>query len=172
VIPPGQLRLLAELSFLRIFLAWEEFLEETFIRYMRGAKTGSGYGPRCFVNPTTLEHASQILTSPRQYVDWTTPSEAIKRAKLYFHQGEPYASALLGATEDLQDMNTIRNRIAHSSAHAKQQFRSLVLRKFGYNPAGMGPGRLLLHTIPPHGQQTFFEHHANVILTLSAMIVP
>jgi len=40
--PRIQVEIIAELSFLRIFIAWENFLEKSFIRYLVGAKSPSG----------------------------------------------------------------------------------------------------------------------------------
>jgi hypothetical protein len=37
---------LAELSLLRLHLSWEDFLESTFLRYICGAESGSGFSPQ------------------------------------------------------------------------------------------------------------------------------
>lgn len=46
-----------ELAFLDMYLSWEDFLENTFVRFMCGAKTRNRYSPKVFVLPPTLHHA-------------------------------------------------------------------------------------------------------------------
>jgi hypothetical protein len=44
-------------AFLGISVSWEHFLEKTFIDYMLGNLTISGKTIKCYVNPTSVEHA-------------------------------------------------------------------------------------------------------------------
>jgi hypothetical protein len=43
------------LSFLSIVSAWEEYLEGSFLRYMAGAKSESGYSPRLRMDPQIVQ---------------------------------------------------------------------------------------------------------------------
>lgn len=170
--PRIQVEIIVELAFLRIFIAWENFLEESFIRYLVGAKSPFGYSPKRFVNPPTMKIAINLVLAEREYIRWNSASEVITRSEIYFRNGEPYKNVLQGAITDLDEMNTIRNRIAHKSATSKKKFNNFVRRKFGYGKRGMTPGRLLLTLIsPPTSRTTFLDHYVGIIKAASRMIV-
>lgn len=163
--------LLVENLFLKLFLSWEQFLEQTFIRYMCGAKTSSGYSPRRFVQPPSLEHAINFIKRTRPYADWTVWSEVIARAELCFYKGSPFTDAS-GGEAQLDEMRIIRNRIAHSSRHSEEKFQETVLQKLGYTPRGMVPGRLLLLRTPPTNNKTVIQEYGDLVIVLSKLIVP
>lgn len=169
--PRIQVEIIAELSFLRIFIAWENFLEKSFIRYLVGAKSPSGYRPAILVNPQNMSHALDLISSGREYVRWNSASEVITRSEIYFRDGGPYKNALLGATTDLNDMNTIRNRIAHKSTFSKNKFSDFVRIKFGHGKRGMTPGRFLLTPMYFPPRITFLDYYAGIIKTASRIIV-
>ncbi|MGB9914699.1 MAG: hypothetical protein ACPLIG_04845 [Candidatus Bathyarchaeales archaeon] len=112
-IPKPMLYSINELSFLKLFISWEHFLEQAFIRFMCGAKNSAGLPREIYVNPTSLEHALSMLKQKQRYVDWTIVDDVIKRAKLYFKDGEPFSTALGQASAHLTEMKIIRNRIVH-----------------------------------------------------------
>lgn len=168
--PRIQVEIITELAFLRIFIAWENFLEESFIRYLVGAKSPSGYSPKRFVNPPNMEIAKKIILGERrEYIRWNSSGEVIARSEIYFKGGEPYGDVLRGAATDLNDMNVIRNRITHMSTISKAKFNNFVRRRFGHGKRGMTPGRLLL--TPLDTQTTFFDHYVYIIKTTSEIII-
>jgi len=168
--PRIQVEIITELAFLRIFIAWEIFLEESFIRYLVGAKLPSGYSPKRFVNPSNMEVAKKIILGERrEYIKWNSASEVIARSEIYFKDGEPYGNVLQGATTDLDDMNVIRNRITHMSTISKDKFNNFVRRRFGHGIRGMTPGRFLL--TPSSTQTTFFDYYVDIIKTTSEIII-
>jgi hypothetical protein len=171
-IPRIQLEMVAEMAFLRIFVAWESFLEESFIRYAVGATSPSGYTPSVLSRSQNISHALELVSLGRDYAHWNSASEVIRRAALYFQDGEPYRSALELASMELDEMNTIRNRITHKSAHSKRQFNAFIRRKFGHGIRGMTPGRFLLTSLPNPPPHTFLDYHIEVIRIASSMIVP
>jgi hypothetical protein len=169
-IPRIQVEIITELAFLRIFIAWENFLEESFIRYLVGAKSPSGYSPKRFVNTPNMEIAKKIILGERsEYIRWNSSGKVIARSETYFKGGEPYGNVLRGAATDLNDMNVIRNRITHMSTISKAKFINFVRRRFGHGKRGMTPGRLLL--TPLATQTTFFDHYVAIIKTTSKIII-
>lgn len=165
-----QVEMITELAFLRVFIAWENFLEDSFIRYLVGAKSPSGYIPNRFVNPANMEIAKNIISGERRvYIRWNSAGEVIARSEIYFKGGEPYGNVLRGATTDLNEMNVIRNRITHMSAISKAKFSNFVRRRFGHGKRGMTPGRLLL--TPQVTQTTFFDYYIDIIKTTSKIII-
>ena len=165
--------LIAENSFLKLFVSWEQFLEQTFIRYMCGGETSSRYSPRRFVQPPSLEHALNFIKQARPYADWTVWDEVIARARLCFGEGKPFTNAS-GGEAQLGEMKIVRNRIAHSSKHSKKKFQELVLQKLGYPPRARGwvPGRLLLSRVPPTNTKTVIQEYGDLVIVLGNLIVP
>ncbi len=146
VSPPLQkdkIFLIYELSFLQIFLAWEWFIENTFILYMLGRKANSGYRPKTYIKPKDENHAYDLAKGLRDYADWTSPDIIIRKAELYFVDGAPYKNTLRTIIQDIQDIKTLRNAIVHTSTGSREKFKQLVRSKFGYAKTMISPGEFL-----------------------------
>ncbi len=170
--PPLQQRyvfLIVELSFLKIYLAWEQLLEETFIRYMTGGKTFKGYKVSSYVSPKNYIHAQELINEGKEYSNWT-PDEIIRKASLFFKK-EPYKNALKPIIQQLNEMKCIRNRIVHGSHHSNEKFKSLVRSKISYAPVGITAGDFLLK-MESETKKTFFEFYTDFIVNASKKIVP
>jgi hypothetical protein len=89
-----QIYMIYELSFLKFFLAWEWFIENTFILYILGHRTDIRYMPKAYVRPKDQYHAYQFIKEGREYADWTSPDIVIRKANLFFEDGEPYKNVL------------------------------------------------------------------------------
>jgi len=168
-IPKPMLYSINELSFLKLFISWEHFLEQSFIRFMCKAKNSAGFPVETYVNPRDLEHALNMLKQKQRYVDWTVVNDVIKRAKLYFKDGEPFSTALGQVSAHLTEMKIIRNRIVHESKKANEDFRNLVRQKFGHFPRGMMPGKLLMSRFS--GNVTLLKQYETVVLTTAETLV-
>lgn len=167
-----QVEIITELAFLRIFIAWENFLEESFVRYSIGAESPSRYKPTRLLVPRNIGHALNLITQGREYAKWNSANEVISRVEVYFRDGEPYRNVFRGATADLNDMNTIRNRIAHKSASTKEKFNNFVRRKLGHGRRGMTPGRFLLTSMNSGSQDKYLDYYVDIIKTTACIIVP
>ena len=167
----NQKLIIAELAFLHVFLAWEDFLEQSFVRYMCGAVTASGYAPRRYVAPPTLSHAHEMVALPgRRYADWTDIEDVIALARLYFADGEPYEPALRPLLADFKHMSIIRNGIAHRSEHSKKKLQDVTRGLIGYVPPALTPGILLRTTVPTESR-TFGEKYCSVVLIAAQRII-
>lgn len=167
-----EIEIIAELAFLKVFTEWEFFLEESFIRYLVGGLTPSGYCPKRYVNPPNMEIAKKILNGDNKaYINWNSAASVVNRAKIFFDDGEPYRSAIQTAMVNLDEMNVIRNRIAHKSKHSKDKFSEFTRRKFGYGVRGMTPGKFLLATSTDNPGITFLEGYIIVIQVASQSII-
>lgn len=170
-LPHFQAALIYELAFLRCFLAWEVFVEETFYQYILGRTAPNGTIYRRYLTPRSMVHAKQIVRGGRPFVTWTDPGRIIDRAELFLRDGEPYATALGSASSDLADMVKIRNRIAHRSERASDEFLELVRRKLGSVPQGTSPGRFLRGT-DTGAAANRFDTYLALLQVLSGVIVP
>jgi len=168
------LEMLAGLQLLRMHLAWEEFIEAVFLRYMCGCVSHSGFSPLLLANrERNIEGAMKALCGKRKYLGWS-PSETLGRAQTQFSNGEPFSTAIATASHQIEDIYTIRNRFAHCSEYAQAQFRQLVRTELGYNPPGMTPGRFLLtgKTAGTVHGQTFFQYYTTILLSVACIVVP
>jgi hypothetical protein len=167
-----QLEQISELSFLRIYVAWEEFLEESFARFLCGAKTQSGFQPRRYASPKNLDHAKALVTGLERggrFADWSKRETVLDRAQLLFKDGRPYAGPLRAAARELDDMRTIRDRIAHRSALVRANFLKLVERRLGL-AYHFPPGRFLLRNAAG-GAQSHLALFSDAIILLAEQIV-
>jgi hypothetical protein len=141
---PEQATRVTELAFMSVVAAWETFLEDSTIRYMAGATCDSGHAPslrlgRC----KSLDHAYQVYAGTsdynpsKDYIDWRSPKAVGDRARLYFEGGNPYAGVFTSYTDKILDANKIRDRIAHASSKASNQFMDVARRLRG---AGLHQG--------------------------------
>jgi hypothetical protein len=148
------------LSFLSIVSAWEEYLEGSFLRYMAGAKSESGYSPRLRIGPanSTTQAMSVLAGTANQNeamrsMRWSDFDWVLAKAHVFFHRGEPYSLVSGRFLERLKDAQIIRNRVAHSSARARSQFKAIANRSIGAPKEtplafGFSPGRYLIYQKP------------------------
>lgn len=180
-----------ELAFMDMCAQWEDFLERSVVRYLVGAKTKSGKSPSLRLsNCANLTHAYQVLTGKphfnpsSDYLTWTSPSVVIDRVKVFFANGDPYATWVNKCKSELERAFKMRNRIAHSSAKCIKEFK--VAANHYLSPAnvkqGYRVGQLLgephLHDFaflaaPPGGiARDYFTAHADMFRMLAKEIVP
>jgi len=114
----NQREFITDSAYLRLFIAWETFLENSFIKYMLGEPSILGNVITRYVQPLN-----------EKYVDWSNP-EIIKRlCNLYFSPGNPFDTYVSSIFADLFDLKTIRNAAAHLTSSTRQQLDSLGTRK-------------------------------------------
>lgn len=136
-----------EVAFLRGVLAFESFLEESFVLYSLGHKPPKGRAPHRYAFPPTRAHVDTWLREGRDHASWDVTAVS-GRAQRFFRGGRPYFSPLQSNQSTLQDVRTIRNAIAHDSASAQQKFQNLVRRHLGTLPTNATPGSFLGMTVP------------------------
>lgn len=138
---------LIELAFLRGFLAWESFLEESFVLYLLGKNAPRGRPPRRFAMPPTRSAAQLFVAEGREHTKWDVAS-ASNRAERFFAGGRPFAGPLRSNQSHLSDAGTIRNAVAHKTPRAREKFEALVRRELGALPPNMTVGGFLNTTKP------------------------
>jgi hypothetical protein len=121
--------MIVEAAFLRTFVAWETFLESSFVKYMMGEVTASGRNIACFANPQSQDHAMSMLIGTLSFVDWSAPEKVRKLAKLYFPGGDPFETVISSVTGDIYDLKSIRNASAHTSSTTSRALDGLASRK-------------------------------------------
>ena len=165
---------IAELAFLRTFLAWESFLEEAFVLYLLGQKPARGRPPYRFTIPPNRKFAEELVLpeSGRPYATWEAVSVS-RRAERFFRDGRPFTSALRSNQSMLDETKTLRNAIAHESRAANDKFENLVRIKLGTLPSNVTVGRFLGSTIPSSSPPvSFMEFYLEKIDAVAEQIVP
>ena len=164
---------MTEMAFLRAFLAWESFLEETFVLYLSGQSPPRGRTPKRNVVPLSQNIATTLIFEGRGYAQWTSMSVVRERADRFFSHGRPFGPILAKNTNSLDEVNTIRNAIAHRSGSARERFETLVRTKIRTLPANLTVGGFLQTTEPGSSPPaSFFEFYVAKIDLAAQLIVP
>jgi hypothetical protein len=162
-----------ELAYLRSYLAWEVFLEESFLLYMVGLKAPRRPAPTRYAFPPNRSFAREWLREGRDYAKWDAPN-VVNRAGRYFRSGIPFQVPLRSRQTALQDAKTIRNALAHESDKAWTQFTALARNQLGGSlPPGMTVGRFL-NSLKPSATPpiTFLEFYLEIFEAVADDIVP
>jgi hypothetical protein len=141
---PARLEALYEMSYLRVFVSWEAFLEQVFIRYLCGYSTahgtatpGAGLG---FLPTLTL--AEQAVLGSHAYVLWHNPNRIVDRCRKFFSLCTVEAVVLSNKAR-LEDFAAIRHRITHAQADARAKFNHATMSLSGKRYHGARPGSFL-----------------------------
>lgn len=162
------------MAFLRAFLAWEVFVEESFILYLVGQRAPRGRTPTRYAFPSNLDMAAQwVVPEGRSYASWTMPQHVSSRAERFFREGRPFAAVLRGNQNALDEARIIRNAIAHKSMSAREKFEALARNKLGTLPNNLTVGAFLITTIPLSTPPiSFLESYIARVEIAAAQIVP
>lgn len=162
-----------ELVFLRGFLAWESFLEESFILHMLGKQPKKGKAPHRYVLPPNRKAAFRLASEGHAYAKWEAATEVATRATRFFRDGRPYTAPLRAAQARLDEARTLRNAIAHRSDTAQKNFEALARNKLGGTlPPGLTVGGFLNMlrpaTTPP---ESFLEFYLGTLELVAEKII-
>ena len=119
---------IAQNAFLNFFVAWEEFLEMAFVQYLMGEESIDGTIVNCYAQPSSYEHAYNMIIGTQKYFDWGNPELVRKISKLYFENGNPFYTVISSINTELLDLRTIRNATAHISTTTQRKLDSCACR--------------------------------------------
>lgn len=139
-----RVELLYELAFLRIFLAWEAFLEQAFLRYLCGYVSRHGSAiPQAGVSfSRTLAHAEVTVLAGKDYVLWHNPVRVADRCQRKFGRC-PIETVVRSSTARLEALAAVRHRIVHAQADARLKFDTATMAIAGRRYEGSRPGAFL-----------------------------
>lgn len=153
---PEQARRVVELAFLGLVSSWEEFLEQSFVRYLAGAESENGYkAPLRLGKSSNIAHSYHLVSGDpsfdpsRSYSKFGDPKWVVEISKNYFNLGAPYSPLLHANIDIIQHAVKIRNRVAHNSTKCKEDFKKSAKIHLGLAPnqtlrQGYTAGDLLL----------------------------
>jgi hypothetical protein len=160
-----------ELAFIKIFVAWEKFLQESFISYMTGASL-VGYKPKLYLKKVGKDHALKILSGTEDYPDWSKIDEVYTLAQLYFVNGEPFTLPLQQIETQFNDIKKVRNAIVHISSKAKEKFEGLLKARITSYRPDISPGEFLGLPVRKDNIETFMEFYVSYLEAASSKIIP
>jgi hypothetical protein len=140
------LELSYELIFLKMFLLWEDFQEQVFLRLLMGFASNGGQEPFLpgQTRSTSLAAAKARLLGPSDYKLWHNPDVVMRRSDLYFDPATSYFRSVIASNRaSLESYAAVRHRIAHSQDHAAAQFGVATMNLAGRRYPGGRPGRFL-----------------------------
>lgn len=140
-----------ESAFLRIFIAWETFVENSFVDYLLNEPSILNNRPAKWVNPISKEHAQEIIIGNQRYMDWSNPETIRKISQIFFHQGYVFNTSLSAINNDLMDLKTIRNSAAHMSSTTSGKLDGLSTRVLNNPSVNFTAYRLLFSVDPRTG---------------------
>lgn len=155
--------LIIELCFLKIYIAWERVLEESFINFICLGDKKSNRKFYSYIHPPSLKKALEIIHEGKPYSYWTF-KETKKKADRFLRRGLPFSRILHLWATPLEDMRRLRNRIAHESASSKDAFRTLVMSRSsnGIFPPGLTVGAFL-YTLKRGSNETHFQFYVGCL---------
>lgn len=165
-----QREFIAESAYLKIYISWETFLENSFIDYLLGEASITNKRPAKWANPLDSLHANNILKGVQKFVDWSNPEVVRRLSKVYFHEGYVFNSELSAINNDLLDMKKIRNSAAHVSSSTSNELDALSTRLLGRPCTGFSAYKLLFSTNPNNAPATFIDDYiAKLDITAEAI---
>ncbi|MCO5949921.1 hypothetical protein [Mucilaginibacter flavidus] len=148
LLPANQRNFITDSSFLKMFIAWETFIENAFIDYMLGEPSINGHTVVKYVQPIDHNHAGKILIGTQKYVDWSNPEIIKKLSNLYFEPSNIIDTYISSTMADLFDLKTIRNAAAHLTSTTQNQIVSLGNRLLSINNPTITVSDLILSFDP------------------------
>lgn len=141
-----QIEAMYELAYLRIFAAWEVFLEESFLRLMCGFEGAGHTHSTKTPAPRSINDARMAVLAGRRFKPWHDPAVVIDRTALFFSPvpgvDVPHASIISSALVLIKDFSEIRHHIAHLTDDTCKQYHAATMRLCGAR-FGRRAGRFL-----------------------------
>lgn len=141
-LPVTEMEAIYELSFLNIFVAFENELTELFKTNMLMARDSRGRVRSVFC-PRSRPLAEKMLIGGNRYFQLLPVEQMEKIAKVYLKNGGPFVSLSSAQKGAIGQAYAIRNHIAHRSPESKATFRRRVLSGVILPKASTSPGYYL-----------------------------
>lgn len=150
-LPASENQFFYESVFLRVFRAYENYLEGIFLSYAQAEPAIGGHAVASYVIPENRDHARKLITSGMPFLDWTSPNNVIERAEVYLQNGGPIKLGISSNQQFLTQAKKIRNHISHNSEESLAPYRQVVNDFLLTTPINLPPPGELLSMTPNKG---------------------
>jgi hypothetical protein len=161
---------MTEAAVVKMHVAWEHYLEQSFLEYLMGSPSATGAVIKCFLVPPSIEHARRVLIGTQKYVDWANPDIVTRLAELYFENGGPYKTAIAAVHGDLLDLRAVRNAAAHLSTTTSERLDKVALRRLNRAVIGITVYDLVTAIDPAGAGQTLFATYGDLLAAAANVI--
>lgn len=169
-----KLAFLYEMAYLRIFVSWERFLEETFLRMMCGWPSPTNT-PSLAEGPpfSRLDKAKDALYGGRDYLLWHNPDVVAGRCERWFQSGI-HSQVIASNEARLGWFSSIRHRIAHEGEQVKAEMNTASIGLAGKRYPGASAGRFLRDWNHPEplAQERWLRVVSRELIGLAGQIAP
>ena len=188
---PEHCRRVVELAFLGLVSAWEEFLEQCFVRYLAGARANNAYAPKLRLGKASnISHAYHLVSGDpdydptRNYSKFGEPKWVIAISKNYMELGAPFATKLQPNLQVLHEAARLRNRVAHNSGKSREDFKRTarvhlglaenapLTQGYGVGDLLRAPAQRLFGQQARDGGWTYFQAYVARLRRLANEIAP
>jgi hypothetical protein len=170
---PVRLEALYELAYLRIFVSWEVFIEEAFLRYLCGYHSSRGITPTLIQGvsfSTSLATAEARILGNQAYVLWHNPQRVVARASTYFQISE-IGTTVASYQADLENLAAVRHRISHGQDDARNKFDAATIALAAKRYRGSRPGAFLRDFASHAPPVRWLEKLGNDLIAVAGQIV-
>ncbi|MDH3028643.1 hypothetical protein [Methylobacterium fujisawaense] len=163
----------AEAIFLRAFTHYESSVETLFLHYVTGGVSLSGGRANTYLSIQDEGHARRLTKAGNRFLSWAKPTEIRTTAQNYIENGWPLVDMMAAKEQALADCERVRNRIAHNSFEAAQQFSIVQRNMLGTERLfDLSPGQFLRIRSVRH-RKTHLKHYIETLYeTLEALLDP
>ncbi|EKS7780432.1 hypothetical protein MQ089_10695 [Edwardsiella anguillarum] len=119
-----------ESAFLKMFIFWETFVEDSFLCYLTDKTDGIENKPITYAKANDDRHAATMIIGQGNFVNWSNHEAILKMSKAFFKDGVPFHDSFRSIQNTLSDLRRIRNNTAHVSSSTKIEFIRVVTRTF------------------------------------------
>ena len=140
----ARLEYLYELAYLRMFVAWESFLEQTFYRYMCGS-VSTRFGQQTMVTGRYFRStaaAEAVVLGGQAYKLWHNPTHVAGRVAAFVINGQ-HEQLMNSASVRIGHMASLRHRIAHDQKDGAAKCDAATMYFAGRRYPAARPGRFL-----------------------------
>jgi hypothetical protein len=141
--PSLRIEQLYELAFLRIFIEWEVFLEQTFVRYLCGYRSIHGqYTPTSGRYCSSISTAEALIFGSNGFALWHNPNRIVSRSQQHLTSCT-HEVVISSNISRLENFSAVRHRLAHGQGDAKKKFDIATMALCGRRYPSGRPGRFL-----------------------------
>lgn len=144
-------KLSAELIHLRLYLIFENTIEEVAYRLAAGVQYCDG--TRCHVkvaSATTRQVERNFLrwgrANPIKRLVWSNTDSILNNVSFVFEPTEHFCTHFVDHKTALEELRHVRNRIAHKGGSAAKNYKLLIKDQYGVDAPSVTPGTYLLTT--------------------------
>ncbi len=131
--------LVAELVMLRLFSILEEAIEEVACKLVAGASYTNGNHPNLLYTARSQEAAKGAMStyqrSKPQTLRWGRSSDIRDSVRKVIDTSDPFCHQATVHGNLLNEMRTVRNRVAHVGTNSREGFRQVIRQRYGANPS-------------------------------------